>query len=251
MIASGVPCCIHLPIFSLYPPFLGFSCSLDVLLDPLPWPLSSSSPCHLVALIPHFLLLQNVDMLNLGWWMHLFAEPSFLSPQKRHLQTQPPLPRRTCHPPCSVPSNPPLWKEHYPWTASSSPPMKLPLTLRAIVWGQSLRLRKTRSSWKKTGVLRLGHQPRCLCCPSWPSFSSSLESYSTWCASGGRISSYSIPQVNWASEPLLQGPRASLAGILPAAGRPRDKYKWYLHHWPQAMSEESARLQSGEGGMPS
>ena len=151
--------------------------------------LSSSSPCPLVALIPPFLLLQNVDMLKLGWWlatgMHLFAAPSCLSPQKRHLQTQSPLPGRTCHPPCSGPSKPPLWKEHCPWTASSSPPMKLPHTLRATVWGQSLRLGRTRSSSKQKWVLQLGHQPWCLCCPSWPSFSSSLESYSTWCASGG------------------------------------------------------------------
>lgn len=211
----------HLPMFPLCPclSFLAFSCSLDVLLDPLPFPLSSSSAYPLIALIPHFLLLQNVDVLTPGVWpakdMYLPAAPRFLSPQKRHLQPRAPPHRSTCHPPCSLPSSPSLQKEQLCWTKSSSTPMRLPLTLWATVWGQGLGPGGTRGSWERMWVLQLGHQPWCQCCPSWASFSSSLEPCSTCCARRGGSSHCSVLQVNWASEPLLQGSRGSLVGILP------------------------------------
>lgn len=125
MLVSVVSCCGWLtsffPYLSSTPclPLLAFSCSLDILLDPPPFPLSISPPCSLIALIPHFLPLQNVDVLTPRDWftksIYLPPAPTLLSPLKGHLQTQAPLPSHTCHPSCCrIPSSPPFQREHCP-----------------------------------------------------------------------------------------------------------------------------------------
>lgn len=70
------------------------------------------------------------------WWMHSSqnpaSEPTEAAPSDTATTSQTYLPstlQRT--------QQPTLWKEHCPWTASSSPPMKLPLTLQATVWGRA------------------------------------------------------------------------------------------------------------------
>lgn len=111
------------------------------------------------ALIPHFLPLQNVDIITTGEWftrsIYLPLAPRFLSSQKGHLRMWAPLPRGTCHPTCCrLPSSPPFQQEDCPWTKTSPTPMKPVLPLWATVW----RLGRTRSRRKKIWVLQLRYQ---------------------------------------------------------------------------------------------